>query len=299
MTKAKKIIAVYEIRNLVNDKFYIGSSANLYERFRTHKKKLRNGSHPNKHLQSSWNKHGEAKFSFTKLAEFGDVHDMFVCEKGLIDTHIENPQCFNLARWVDTPMRGRFKELHHNYGKPMSEEQRAKLSEQTKKQWEESDPRTGKKHTRATKKEISDKVRKADAEGRGKRHHEVTEETRQKMSEALKGNQCAKGYKRTTKEKKAISERMKGNQQWLGRNHTEESKAKMSKRVHEITNAREFHSLTAALKFHGMTMPTLRRALVADKPISKGKFKGLWFRYAGYTLEEAENLLKSNKLLDY
>lgn len=291
MAKAKKIIAVYEIKNIVSGTFYIGSSTNLYERWRTHRKKLRSNTSPNPQLQASWNKHGEDAFLFKKLAEFEDIKDMETAEEGLIEAHIDNPQCCNLSRYAKTPWRNTGKR-HQNYGKPMSEEQRAKLSEQTKKQWEVSDPRTGKKHNRTTKKEISDKVQKALAEGRGGKFI-PSKETRQKMSQALKGNQCAKGVKRTDKEKKAIAERMKGNQNWLGRKHTEESKTKMSKRIHEVTNARDFPSLSAALRFHGMTMPTLRRALLADKPISKGQFKGLWFRYSGYTLEEAQKILEN------
>lgn len=52
----------------------------------------------------------------------------------------------------------------------------------------------------------------------------------------MKGNQSAKGYKRTEKEKQAIRERMKGNSHFgdnhttygmLGKKHSEETKQKM------------------------------------------------------------------------
>lgn len=67
---------------------------------------------------------------------------------------------------------------------------------------------------------------------------------------------------------------------WLGRTHTEEAKQKMRKRVLEQTSGQTFDSLTAVLEHYQMTMPTLRRALVAGKPITKGKFVGLVFVYA-------------------
>jgi hypothetical protein len=54
----------------------------------------------------------------------------------------------------------------------------------------------------------------------------------------------------------------------------------MRKSVVERTSGQVFDSLTAVLAHYQMTMPTLRRALVAGKPITKGKFAGLVFVYA-------------------
>ena len=50
---------IYKISNLSNDKFYIGSSVNLYNRFHTHSTKLKSNIHKSKHLQSSYNKYGK------------------------------------------------------------------------------------------------------------------------------------------------------------------------------------------------------------------------------------------------
>lgn len=62
---------IYKIKNQVNDKFYIGSSEKIQSRFSSHKCNLRKNKHKNKHLQSSWNKHGgDAYFRF-----LGDPHD--------------------------------------------------------------------------------------------------------------------------------------------------------------------------------------------------------------------------------
>ena len=59
---------IYKITNLINGKFYIGSSTNLYKRFHSHKSKLINNIHPNLKLQSSFNKHGISNFKFEILA---------------------------------------------------------------------------------------------------------------------------------------------------------------------------------------------------------------------------------------
>jgi group I intron endonuclease len=278
MAKARKIIAVYRIKNVVSGSFYIGSSGNLYERWRVHKNKLRRRSHPNPKLQAAWDKYGEDAFKFELLEEFSSTTAMEALEQALLHEHLGNAACYNLAEWVAAPMRGRTGSLHPRFGKVMPETARASLSESTKRQWATSDPRTGKFHTAETKAKISAKTQAALAEGRGGRFI-PSEETRKKMSEALKKNRCAKGHIRSEEHRRKLSEVNKGNQNWLGKKHSEESRQKMSKPVLEVSTNVEFPSLTIVLQYYGMTMPTLRRALLAGTPITKGKFAGLSFRY--------------------
>lgn len=59
--------AVYEIINTASQKRYIGSSKNYTRRFSGHKAALKSNTHPNKHLQSAWNKYGENAFTFKLL----------------------------------------------------------------------------------------------------------------------------------------------------------------------------------------------------------------------------------------
>lgn len=58
---------IYKIENKVNGKKYVGSSVGIERRFLDHRSYLRRGAHKNKHLQSSWNKHGEEMFGFSAL----------------------------------------------------------------------------------------------------------------------------------------------------------------------------------------------------------------------------------------
>lgn len=58
---------IYKILNLINGKFYIGSSNNLIKRWRDHLYRLRNNKHMNKHLQNAYNKYGESSFAFVIL----------------------------------------------------------------------------------------------------------------------------------------------------------------------------------------------------------------------------------------
>jgi group I intron endonuclease len=63
------ISGIYQIRNLINNKIYVGSSINLKNRKNTHFHKLRKNSHSNLHLQNAWNKYGENNFIFEILEE--------------------------------------------------------------------------------------------------------------------------------------------------------------------------------------------------------------------------------------
>jgi group I intron endonuclease len=276
-----KALIIYTIRNVVDQKFYVGSTANMRERFRTHRGKLRRGAHHCHHLQAAWNKYGEEAFKFGVVERFSggaSYADLQAAEDVWLEKHVGTKECYNHGLRSGAPWRGCRPEDHPNYGNTMSQEQKTVLSNYTKQQWLDADPRTGTQHSEETKAKISAKVQTALTEGRGGKFI-PSEETRRKMSEALKGNQCAKGYKRTPEEIEKIRERTKGNQNWLGKSHSEESKLKMSKRILEVSTNTEFTSLSAALKHYTMTMPTLRRALLCNNPITKGRHKGLQFKY--------------------
>ena len=62
-----KTSGIYEIRNKINGKVYIGSAIRFSERKSRHWAMLRGGYHYNKHLQSAWNKYGEDSFEFNVL----------------------------------------------------------------------------------------------------------------------------------------------------------------------------------------------------------------------------------------
>jgi group I intron endonuclease len=273
---------IYKIRNVVNNKFYVGSTTDTRERFRNHRIRLRKNTHHCRHLQASWNKYGEDCFKFEVVERVGSAELLWEVEGKWLTEHFGKSYCYNAGSSPDAPMRGRFGANNPKYKVPITEAQKVAISTTLKAFYAEDPskhPRLGKAHTEESKAKISAKVNQAVSEGRGGAFI-PSEETRQKMSEALKGNQNALGYKRTETEREAIRQRTLGNQNFLGKKHTEEAKQKMRKRVLEQTSGQIFDSLTAVLEHYQMTMPTLRRALVAGKPISKGKFAGLVFVYA-------------------
>lgn len=72
---------IYKITNKINNKIYIGSATDIKRRWREHKYKLRKGIHPNKHLLSSWNIHGESNFSFEVIEILDDWNKEVLLDK--------------------------------------------------------------------------------------------------------------------------------------------------------------------------------------------------------------------------
>lgn len=78
------IIGIYKIRNIINNKLYIGSTADIKKRWRDHKWYLKMNKHHNSHLQASYNKYGLENFKFTIELECS-LNELLVEEKRLID----------------------------------------------------------------------------------------------------------------------------------------------------------------------------------------------------------------------
>jgi group I intron endonuclease len=60
---------IYKIQNVLTGFIYIGCSQNIEKRFKQHIRSLKNGRHQNRHLQSSFNKHGIENFLFHVIFE--------------------------------------------------------------------------------------------------------------------------------------------------------------------------------------------------------------------------------------
>ena len=84
ITKELKISGIYCIENKINNKIYIGSSKNIYQRLLKHFALLRHNKHQNAHLQSAWNKYGEINFEWLVL-EFCDLTKLIEREQYCLD----------------------------------------------------------------------------------------------------------------------------------------------------------------------------------------------------------------------
>lgn len=160
-----KICGIYYIKNLINDKYYVGQSVDIRKRWHREKNELSNDKDAwNTHLQSAWKMYGEKNFEFCiiekcdkdilnerevfwidKLAAFTNGYNMTsggrlnmeVSEETLAkireywanEDHLNEARQRQINRWKNPEIRKRMSgENHHNYGKEMSQETRDKMS---------------------------------------------------------------------------------------------------------------------------------------------------------------------------
>lgn len=81
-----RIVGIYSITNMVNNKVYVGSSINISKRWSGHKTSLRSRTHHSSILQSSWNKYGEQSFLFSIIEIVENPLDIIRREQFWIDT---------------------------------------------------------------------------------------------------------------------------------------------------------------------------------------------------------------------
>jgi group I intron endonuclease len=174
---------VYRIKNETNGKFYIGSAKHLKKRFSEHKSHLKNNTHPNKHLQASWNKWGADKFTFEiiefvygpikKIREKEQKHLCLVIKNNLWD------KCYNIKKSVVLNDNSSFvirqrkgKTYEEIFGASKANEMRQKQSKIRKFLWTDekrkdlskrlsgkNNPFFGKKHSNKTKQIISKRTK--------------------------------------------------------------------------------------------------------------------------------------------
>jgi group I intron endonuclease len=153
---------VYQIRNLINNKIYIGSAKNLNQRWnKFHKKQLHQNIHYNLYLQHAWNKYGKDKFVF-EVKEYCS-EDILI---GREQWWIENTPCMYYQNGYNIcPIAGntlgricneetKLKISQANKGRKPSEETKKKLSNLLKGK---NNPFYGRHHTQETKEQISKK----------------------------------------------------------------------------------------------------------------------------------------------
>jgi len=160
-TKYKKVMGIYKITNIINNKFYICSAVNIYDRFLHHRKRLRGNYHNNIYLQRAFNKYGEDNFTFEVIEIVEDKSVLLNREQYWLDyTQCYNEDIgYNLAYNAKSPMLGKkWTEEHKkkfiesrkcmklskehiealrkaNVGKALSKEVKIKISESCKKAW--------------------------------------------------------------------------------------------------------------------------------------------------------------------
>lgn len=101
--KSSILAGVYQIKNIVNNKIYIGSTRNFKKRYHEHSHLLRKGIHQNRYLQNAYNKYGEDNF-IIELIEICKEDELTIREQHYID--VLNPE-YNITKEVirNTPSK--------------------------------------------------------------------------------------------------------------------------------------------------------------------------------------------------
>lgn len=209
-------MAIYQIRNKINGKVYIGSAVNIKYRWRSHRSLLRKGIHHSTHLQRAFNLYGEDNFAFEVLEAVNNRSALLDREQFWIDKlgSCNDKNGYNIALQAGSPMAGRrqteeakfktgiaSKRWHQaNKGTPkyraylnnlsralkghiVSEETRVKISEKAKLRTGEKNPFFGKTHSEETRRKLSLK-----RSGRTR-----SEEAKRKTSETMRSKRVNQG----------------------------------------------------------------------------------------------------------
>lgn len=197
----EKIIGIYKIINLITGDTYIGSSKDVYNRWKRHRYDLNHNKHHSKYLQNAWNKYGAENFKF-------DVIEQCSLEKEIL-LEIEQKYLDLLKPNYNTC---------HIAGSPftiaVSEETKRKKSEALKgKTWEELYGIEGAQKRREKLKEKSTK--------KTIKHKKGSIEYSVQMSKSMSGNQNRLGAFHTDESKSKISQKM------TGRKMSDETKEKI------------------------------------------------------------------------
>lgn len=265
---------IYKIRNVVNNKFYVGSTVDSRKRFWEHRKDLRMGRHTAIALQRAWDKYGEDCFKFEIVEQLNSKEELYPAEQRWLDEHFGKDYCYNCSPNADTPMRNATPEM------------RAHQALKTK-QWHENNvhPRQGTTHAP----ESIERMVANNRAPKGSDHYRygktVSEETRKKIGDTQRGKKKAPGRTISPEGMAKIRAAAEAGHysHWEGRKHSEESKLKMSKQivvVYPDGTSMLYNSITELRNETGLKPATVNRALKAKKPIGKGDFAGWEFFYA-------------------
>lgn len=239
---------LYEIKNRLSGKVYVGVASDFPRRFNRHRYELRHNRHHCLYLQRAWNKYGEAAFDFVivkectmaealrleqeRLQDLSNLYNVSPCSSGgdLISCHPEREQ-------IIAKMKA---SLTQHFEKMSPAERQAVYGLSG-----ERNGMYGRSHTPEVRQKISEHLRSLDLRGERSARFgmKMSKEARQKMSEAA-------------------SRRVGKANHFYGKHHSEETKAKLShqRKGKKPTNMRcivaddvVYESVTEAARQLGVT----------------------------------------------
>ena len=263
---------IYQIRNILNNKRYIGSSNNLLKRRTAHATKLKMNYHSNDILQNAYNKYGDEKFVF-EVIEFCDVIDLVDRENFYINLYKACDKDFGYNICPDA---------EHHLTSDITKE-KLRQSAFGNKNW------LGKKHTEETKQKQSDwhkgKIVKESTKEKLRQINlgkKISEKTIKKMSESKKSMFLGSknpmwgklgelngffGKKHTNKTKQMIRDKKIGITKQDNPNLTSKPKSCFCVETNKI-----YKSISEASKEMGISCKSISLCLSGKKFVSTGGF---------------------------
>ena len=201
---------IYKILNLVNGKFYVGSTMHTFRKRKSeHIAALKKGYHFNNHLQSAWNKYGEENFKFEIIEKFEDSVNQSEVLKRELDLICELSPEYNICKLTAAGKLGRI----------VSEETRQKLRETS----------TGRKHTEESKRLIREK----------RKLQIFTAEHREKIGKSSRGRKIIKTKPNSDKQREKARKLLLSYSETRTGLYSEEVNKKKSSTLKRVFNAPE------------------------------------------------------------
>lgn len=116
--------SIYILKNIINNKVYVGQTTNPNTRKRQHFSLLTRSKHPNKHLQSSYNKYGKNCFIFEIIETVEDKTEITIRESYWTEYYKKTTEIYNQRVCVES-------NKGYKLG-PRSEEVKNKISQRHK-----------------------------------------------------------------------------------------------------------------------------------------------------------------------
>lgn len=222
---SEKICGVYQILNTVNGDCYIGSSVNIKVRWSEHKRTLRKSNNVSLKLQRAWDKYGENSFKFNILEIVTEGKgELYKREQYYIDVFDSVDNGYNIC--VAAGSRAGLKSSEKTKEK-ISMSMRGENNHNYGNRGERN-PNYGRKHTEESKEKMSQALK---GKSHSEQHREklsvahtgkvLSQETRLKMSEAHKGEKNH-NYRKSP----SLETRCKMSKAHKGKQLSEETKAK-------------------------------------------------------------------------
>lgn len=208
------VAGIYLIRNKVTSKTYVGSSIDIFRRWKAHILGLEKGCHRNQKLQRSWDKCGSKSFEFSIADLVTDGRPLEPIEQAWINSMQSVEHGYNLM-----PIVGNIGRM------PKSDEHRAKIGAAQvgrKRSQEAIEKMTLAARSRAPRKQLPETVEKIVAANTGKKRSDefrarmseiakaraprpMSEESRRKISNARRGKPLSEHHRQRIKEGKAAA----------------------------------------------------------------------------------------------